>query len=549
MRFESPADYVDLIRFRWYWVLATIVVGAIAFVYGSADVAPGDRVRVTGRVNEYYGETQVRASNVSVTGSGRIEPTDVRLPTARLAVNADGDVVADLERFEGMLVRLPMTLTVDGLRDLERYGEVRLTTGERPLQFTQAAMPDADGYAAHRRSLAARTIRLDDGRRAANVTPVRYLEDGVVRAGDTVGPLIGNLRYSRGSGKSGPEGWRLVPVSPPVFETRNPRPNVPRVGGDIRIALFNAQNYFATPDDRGTICGPRRSSACRGADSRVELARQRAKIVTALAAIDADIVGLIELENDPNDAAIRDIVTALNDRSPDRRYAYIATGSIGRDAIRVGLVYRPDSVIPLGDFATLNSAVDSRYDDSSNRPALGQTFRHATAGTLTVIAAHLKSKGSACDDDGDPDRGDGQGNCSRTRANAAAALADWAGGDPTGFGNGHAIVIGDLNAYASEDPVVAFEARGFVNLVRRAAGVEAYTFLFDGQPGSLDYALATESLAGRVAGAAVWHINADEARIHDYNLEFGRDPSLFEPQSPHRSSDHDPIIIGIVRGR
>jgi predicted extracellular nuclease len=42
-----------------------------------------------------------------------------------------------------------------------------------------------------------------------------------------------------------------------------------------------------------------------------------------------------------------------------------------------------------------------------------------------------------------------------------------------------------------------------------------------------------------------WHINADEPQLLDYNLEHGRDASLFDPNSPYRASDHDPIIIGL----
>jgi len=513
------------------------------------DVSPGDRVRVEGRVVEFFGETQVRASSVTVTGRGSIEPVDIRLPASATTKSADGDVVADLESFEGMLVRLPIALTVDSLRNLERYGEIRLSAGGRPLTFTQTSRPDADGFRAHRRSLAARTIRLDDGRRAQNTKPVRYLQDGVIRAGDTVRGLTGNLRYSRGSGESGVEGWRLEPVEPPLFETRNPRSTMPSVRGGLRVATFNVQNYFSKPDDGHATCGPRREHACRGADSLKELERQRAGIVAALVAIDADIAGLVELENDPGDAAIADIVTALNDRSGEQRYGFVATGPVGMDAIRVGLVYRPETVSPLGDFATLDARVDPRYDDSSNRPALAHSFRHADVGTLTVIVAHLKSKGSSCADDGDPDIGDGQGNCNRTREDAAAALADWAVTEPTGHGGGNALVIGDLNAYAREDPLAAFEARDFVNLVRGATGVAAYTYVYDGQAGSLDYALATPALAERVVDAVVWHINSDEARSYDYNLEFGRDAALFDPASPYRSSDHDPVIVGIDASR
>ena len=34
---------------------------------------------------------------------------------------------------------------------------------------------------------------------------------------------------------------------------------------------------------------------------------------------------------------------------------------------------------------------------------------------FTVAVNHFKSKGSACNDVGDPDTGDGQGNCNLTR--------------------------------------------------------------------------------------------------------------------------------------
>lgn len=42
-----------------------------------------------------------------------------------------------------------------------------------------------------------------------------------------------------------------------------------------------------------------------------------------------------------------------------------------------------------------------------------------------------------------------------------------------------------------------------------------------------------------------WHINADEAALIDYNLDAGRDPALFDDTTPYRSSDHDPVIIGL----
>jgi len=72
-----------------------------------------------------------------------------------------------------------------------------------------------------------------------------------------------------------------------------------------------------------------------------------------------------------------------------------------------------------------------------------------------------------------------------------------------------------------------------------------YSFVFDGQAGALDHALATPSLAPQVVDAIEWHINADEPPLFDYNLENERDPALFDSTSPYRASDHDPVIVGL----
>ena len=145
--------------------------------------------------------------------------------------------------------------------------------------------------------------------------------------------------------------------------------------------------------------------------------------------------------------------------------------------------------------------------------------------------------------DGDPDTGDGQGNCNLTRVNAAAALADWVATDPTGSGDSDYLVIGDMNASFMEDPIEVFRSSGLVDLL--AGESSPYSYLFAGQSGALDYAFATSSLAPQVTGALEWHINADEPPVLDYNLDFGRDASLFDATTPYRASDHDPTIVGL----
>jgi hypothetical protein len=228
-------------------------------------------------------------------------------------------------------------------------------------------------------------------------------------------------------------------------------------------------------------------------------------------------------------------------------YGYIATGSIGSDAIRNALIYKPASVTPVSSHQILDSSVDSRFLDTWNRPTLVQAFRDNTnGGVFTVAVNHLKSKGSACDDVEDPDLGDGAGNCNLTRTLAAEALVDWLETDPTGVASAGALVIGDLNAYDKEDPVDVLVAGGYTDLIHEFLGEDAYTYVFDGQVGYLDHALSASALMESITGLTIWHINADEPDLLDYDTTFkaSAQDELYAPDA-YRSSDHDPVIVGL----
>ena len=130
-------------------------------------------------------------------------------------------------------------------------------------------------------------------------------------------------------------------------------------------------------------------------------------------------------------------------------------------------------VSPVGAFKTITTATDPRFIDTLNRPSLAQTFeRNATGARLTVVVNHLKSKGSDCNAVGDPDTGDGPGNCNITRTNAAKALVDWLATDPTGSGDPDFLFIGDFNSYTFEDPIDWITTHGYTNLVRQAGGLD-----------------------------------------------------------------------------
>ena len=341
---------------------------------------------------------------------------------------------------------------------------------------------------------------------------------------------------------SGTVDYRLQPVSAPVFTRANARTAAPEpVGGTVKVASMNVLNYFTTLDTGAPVCGPAHNQDCRGANTPAELTRQRDKILAALIAIDADVVGLMEIEN-TDDAATLDLVAGLNAHFGAGTYAAVTPPAPGDDAIRVGLIYRPAVVQPVGaphNYQTSTAAYSPLFD----RPPLAQAFREAVSGqTFAVVVNHFKSKGSCPASGPDVDTGQGCWNAKRV-AQAGALLGlvqTLAAGDPD------MLVLGDLNAYGEEDPIVTLTGGGMANLVARVPAAERYSYVFDGEAGYLDQALATGSLARQVAGVTIWHINADEPSVLDYNTEF-KTQDLYAP-TPYRSSDHDPVVVGLRLG-
>jgi predicted extracellular nuclease len=511
------------------------------FVFDNAafgDVAVGDVVRVQGTVDEFFGLTELTSvTNLAVCSSGNGLPgaAVISLPVAD---------VGDFESFEGMRVSFPGTLYVTDNFNLARFGEVSLSVGGPLENPTSVVAPGAAANAMQATNNRSR-IQLDDGSNIQNPLPKPpYLgADDSLRIGDSVTGLEAVMGYAFGV-------YELQPVGAVNFERTNPRADVAEVGGSLRVASVNLQNYFTTLDNGVPICGPSAVLGCRGADNPAEFVRQRDKLVAMLSKLDADVVGLVEIENDAANTAIADLVAGINAIAGAGSHEFVATGPIGSDAIRVGFIYKPAAVTPLNR-ALLDSSVDARFDDTRNRPTLAQTFFDNASGVVfTVVVNHLKSKGSPCDVAGDPDMGDGQGNCNMTRVNAAMALVDWLATDPTDSGSGNIMILGDLNAYSMEDPIAAIKAGGYQDLVQALIGAgfddAAHNFSFAGQAGRLDHALASPAMAANVTGAAIWHINADEPRGLDYN-DFNQ-PDLYSPDE-FRSSDHDPIVIGLFGDR
>ena len=524
------------------------------FVYTTAlDVAVGDHVRVTGKATEYSGLTQVSTvSQILVCSSGNsVTPTSFALPATSLL---------DFERLEGMLVTIPQDLVISEYFNFDRYNEIVLAT-QRFMTYTAANEPSMEGFAAWLNEFKLNSITLDDGRETQNSDPAihpngqPFTLDNRFRGGDTVRNVTGVMDYEVSK-------YRIQPTQGATYTAENPRPETPELDpGFLKVASFNVLNYFTTIDTGAWICGPSGDMECRGADTPEELSRQRAKILAALSGIDADIFGIMEIENDrplgegeSPDYAVADLVAGLNAEFGEGTFAYIATGAIGTDAIKQAIIYKPAAVTPVGTFKLLTTAVDSRFIDTLNRPALAQVFEdNFTGETFVVSVNHLKSKGSACPDD--PDLLDGQGNCNLTRKNAALALVDWLANPEYFLDVENALIIGDLNSYDHEDPIdmiklgaddTADTDDDYSDMMAELRGESAYGYVYDGQIGYLDYALANASLAERIVDVNFWHINADEPDLIDYDMSFKQDAqdALYAPDA-YRSSDHDPVVISI----
>ena len=94
-----------------------------------------------------------------------------------------------------------------------------------------------------------------------------------------------------------------------------------------------------------------------------------------------------------------------------------------------------------------------------------------------------------------------------------------------------------------EEPLQYLDGYGYKNLFRTTS----YSYVYDGFWGSLDHALATPGMVSQVTRAVKWHINSEEAMVLDYNTEYKTPEQVqqYYDTSVFRSSDHDPLIIGL----
>ncbi|WP_153914125.1 ExeM/NucH family extracellular endonuclease [Shewanella sp. TC10] len=622
---------------------------------GSADgQLVGRTVCLGSEVAESYGQTQLAADTWEVTNS---EYTATVATNIEVLESDNGSFATTLERYEGMLVNLPedMNQLEEGEQNMRvsrsfsfNYDSFRnnmtlayMRPNMQPNQLNVAGSPESVAAAEQNDDY---RLVIESSSLAANGEIPYYPNFGIapennyIRIDDSVIGMEGVINYSFGD-------YSLTvtnELTSDNFVHNLPRTDSPdldeTVAEDhfaIRVASQNLFNYFNSPfgGDQNQF------GQSRGADTYDEFIQQKTKLVEAIRALDADVVGLMEMENNGFGlkSAIADLVNEVNvyyndeyadnfDKpySTENRYVFVGfdhngnqvldeLDSLGSDAIATGIIYRPSKLsiertrvvtMPQQKAPTIvndnNEVIKDNNDEilesgqNYHRDALVATFFvNQTGKRLTLAVNHFKSKGSTCWEDWQgvefgnatkwtedaPDL-DFQGSCAEFRISGAVQL-----GEELKSVEGDTIILGDLNAYAQEDPLLVLtenprnktlttashtfigskpqfntdgsptsitHSYGYIDIVSKVfaeKGKTPWSYSFNDEVGSLDHILISPSLENRVVDAADWHINAAESNLFDYNNEYKGDydnlVNKFYAEDHFRSSDHDPALVSL----
>ena len=592
------------------------------FVYtGAAEtqLTPGDVVCVKGKVKEYYNNTQLASDSNSYVKTGT---SAVPLVTS-LTIEPNETLREALERYEGMQVELNAASNLFVTRNFSYDFKLEAKNGRNNMMVsyqaplfkpTQLYSAESEAALVQAKRNAESLMYIESDNKAPNGKIPYYTDfaqdidqDGSseqhIRLGSRVEGLKGVVAYTDGD-------YRLIvtnEVDSSNFVTSDVEFDVARkvapeiAEADLRIASFNVLNYFTSVANSGE---PNPTGSNRGAKSLDDFLLQKAKIVKAINLIDADIIGLMEVENNgfgPN-GALKDLVDALNaeiELSQDH-YTFVEIEDrdkyqgayFGGDAITVALLYRANTVVPKQAARVIVTPEQhvakntiTRESDGEGNPAYDKYQRHSllqtftvkeTGKDLSVVVNHFKSKGSNCIEEWIADVGksgpdDLQGNCNNFRVSAAQAV-----GEALREVDGDVLIIGDLNAYGMEDPLLTLtdyskekyardiytaayttldggelqteksqihQGYGYLNLNTLLHSTKTFSYTFSGELGNLDHALASESLAKKVVDIEDWHINSLESKLFQYSGQYTGDMAKYK--DVFSASDHDPVLIAI----
>ena len=474
------------------------------------NVTVGDKIEVTATVAENAGRTQLENIQNTTTIS-----TKNPLPRTKIIYNASS---WSWEQYEGMLLEFDQTLFVTNNYSLQSYGQLTLNP-TRNYTPTNQFLPESDGYSALSISNSLSQLTLDDGITTYGFMPILFADaSGTRRTGERINNLQAVADFAGSKNV-------LYPAKTPLFYG-NPRPTTPTGLGNynLKVCAFNLEIYLV--DSYGQGYGP---------DSEADAAKQHIKLLAAILAIDADIYGVIEIQ--VGQSALTKLVNALNLATKAGRYAFINDGVTGSGTYtKAAYIYRTDKIAP---YLTLkNNNTPSPYNRKK-----AQAFTLKSNGERFIFSInHFKAKSGCSSATGaDSDKGDGQSCYNATRVEEAKSTLSFLSTNKVYYDDNDVLVMGDLNAYAKEDPIETLKNGGLIDMHREFKADTAYSYMYNGEAGYLDHALASASMAAQITGVSVFHINADEPSIFEY-ANSGYQPNMY------RSSDHDPVVVGISLG-
>jgi predicted extracellular nuclease len=553
---EDPEGDGDPATSDGLWVAAPSGPGLFA-------VAPGDAVRVSGRVAEVGFPDELTTTTllaepaaVRVVSRGKALPGPRRIGAAdapaagyagaappegcppRPAIDDDGletyqpaeDGIDFWESLEGMRVELVAPLAVG---PTSRFGEI-------PLVAASCA-PNAG-----------RTGRGGLLVAAGDFHPERLIADDrlaprppEMATGDRfAAPLVGVVGYAFGN-------FRLLATGEwPAVEPLAVAPERVELGGDPRdltVATLNVENLSARDGDEKlrrlaavvveALAAPAivalqevQDDSGRDDDGTVTAAATLDRLAAAIAAAGGPAYAWRQV--DPEDNAdggapggnirVAFLVDPARARTVDR-------GAAGpRDGVEVvageddgsALAPSPGRVAPTDPAFAGDPAGGERAEREPSRKPLALEVEVAGR-PLFLVAVHFRSKGGD-----DPLFGAVQPPRLVTepqRVAQAEAVAAFVGEILAADPEARVLVLGDFNDFAFHPPLAALEAVGLVNLVERLPPADRYTYLYEGNSQVLDHLLASPALAAALADVDAVHLHAD-----------------FPPS--RRASDHDPVV-------
>ncbi|RHW42893.1 endonuclease [Neobacillus notoginsengisoli] len=504
----------------------------------SHGVAIGDRVKVTGKVSEYYGEgyaekattdlsiTQIEAATITKNGTASL-PAPVKLGVDRIAppeiidndqftkYEPNEDAIDFWESLEGMYVEIDNPKVIA----LQKDGLVWVVPKDYPTDVEPGGLrisendynPDRIGVDVRNSATANKNYR--------------------AKMGDYfTGPVKGVVNY----GYSNFKVMAQEPTLPKLTETPIVRAatSIVPAADKLTIGTYNVENFSTvTPDDKVT----------KIADA----------IVTKMK--NPDIIGLNEVQDNNGETdsgvvdgtqsaqKIIDKVKALG--GPTYAYTEIAPannqdgGAPGAN-IRVAFLYNPARVslaagAPKGTATqavgfengklTLNPGrIDPTNEafKSSRKPLAAQfTFQGQS---IIVVANHFNSKG------GDhPLMGKNQPpvlSSEIQRHKIASIVNNFVKNVKAKDPNANVVLLGDFNDFEFTRTLEIAKGNEMVNMIDKVPANERYNYSYQGNAQVLDHVLVTNNMAANTT-VDILNINSGFMDVHG------------------RASDHDPVLI------